>query len=94
MNEKLPRLSKEQLNEVGKELLPTEVLRESLDLTERGTPKSTISNVVRNLKEDPFFVGAIRLNELTEGIDITRDLGWRREGEILNDTDTAISHFI
>ena len=89
MNEKLPKLSKEQLNEVGKELLPTEVLRESLELTERGNPKPTISNVVRILKEDPFFVGAIRLNELTERIDITRDLGWRREGDILNDTDMA-----
>ena len=52
MNEKLPMLSKEQLNEVGKELLPTEVLRESLDLTERGNPKPTISNVVRILKSD------------------------------------------
>ena len=89
MNEKLPKLSKEQLNEVGKELLPTEVLRESLELTERGNPKPTISNVVRILKEDPFFVGAIRLNELTERIDIARDLGWRREGDILNDTDMA-----
>ena len=89
MNEKLPKLSKEQLSEVGRELLPTEVLRESLDLTERGTPKPTISNVVRILKEDPFFVGSIRLNELTERIDITRDLGWRREGDILNDTDMA-----
>lgn len=89
MNEKLPKLSKEQLNEVGRELLPTEVLRESLELTERGNPKPTISNVVRILKEDPFFVGAIRLNELTERIDITRDLGWRREGDILNDTDMA-----
>ena len=89
MNEKLPKLSKEQLNEVGKELLPTEVLRESLDLTERGNPKPTISNVVRILKEDPFFIGAIRINELTERIDIVRDLGWKREGDILNDTDMA-----
>lgn len=89
MNEKLPMLSKEQLNEVGKELLPTEVLRESLDLTERGNPKPTISNVVRILKEDPFFIGAIRINELTERIDIVRDLGWKREGDILNDTDMA-----
>lgn len=89
MNEKLPMLSKEQLNEVGMELFPTEVLRESLELTERGYPKPTISNVVRILKEDPFFVGAIRLNELTERIDIARDLGWKREGDILNDTDMA-----
>ncbi len=87
MNEKLPMLNKEQLNEVGKDLLPTEVLRESLELTERGTPRQTISNVVRILKEDPFLLGAIRLNELTERIDIVKDLGWKREGDNLNDTD-------
>ncbi len=34
-------------------------------------------------------MGAIRLNELTERIDIAKDLGWRREGDILNDTDMA-----
>ena len=89
MNEKLPMLSKEQLNEVGKDLLPTEVLRESLELTERGTPRQTISNVVRILKEDPFLLGAIRLNELTERIDIVKDLGWKREGDNLNDTGMA-----
>ena len=55
MSEKLPKLSKEQLNEVGMELLPTESLRESLELTDKGTPKSTIANVVRILKEDPFL---------------------------------------
>ena len=34
-------------------------------------------------------MGAIRLNELTERIDIVKDLGWKREGDILNDTDMA-----
>ena len=89
MKERLPKLNKEQLQEVGTELLPTESLRESLDLNEKGSPKSTISNVVRILKEDPFFMDAIRLNELTERIDIVRDPGWKREGTILNDTDMA-----
>lgn len=51
MNEKLPKLCKEQIEEIGRELLPTESLRESLEQTDRGTPKSTISNVVRILKE-------------------------------------------
>lgn len=89
MNEKLPKLCKEQIEEIGRELLPTESLRESLEQTDRGTPKSTISNVVRILKEDPFFMDAIRLNELTERIDIIKDLGWTREGLILSDTDMA-----
>lgn len=89
MNEKLPKLCKEQIEEIGRELLPTESLRESLEQTDRGTPKSTISNVVRILKEDLFFMDAIRLNELTERIDIIKDLGWAREGLILSDTDMA-----
>lgn len=72
-----------------KELLPTESLRESLDLSDKGNPKPTIGNVVRILKEDPFLLGAIRLNELTERVDIVRDLGWKREGDILTDTDMA-----
>lgn len=89
MKEKLPMLNKDQLKEVGKELLPAESLRESLDLSDKGNPKPTIGNVVRILKEDPFLMGAIRLNELTERVDIVRDLGWKREGDILTDTDMA-----
>ena len=89
MNEKLPKLSKEQIDEVGRDLLPVESLRASLELNDKGNPKSTISNVVRILKEDPFFIGAIRLNELTDRIDITKDLGWKREGDTLDDTDMA-----
>ena len=89
MNEKLPMLSKEQLNEVGKELLPAETLRGQLDLTDRGKPQPSIANVVRILKEDPFLVGAIGYNELSERINIVRDLGWMREDDVLDDTDMA-----
>ena len=56
MNEKLPMLSKEQLNEVGKELLPAETLRGQLDLTDRGNPEQSIANVVRILKEDRLVI--------------------------------------
>lgn len=89
MNEKLPMLSKEQLDEVGKELSPVESLRETLELNEKGNPKATLANVVRILKQDPFFIGAIRLNEFTGRIDVVRDLGWKREQDTLDDTDMA-----
>ncbi len=71
------------------EVLSVALLRESLDLSERGNPKPTIGNVVRILKEDPKLKGAICLNELTGRIDIVRNLGWHREGEVLTDTDMA-----
>ncbi len=72
-----------------KELLPAQALRESLEQNDRGNPKASVSNVVRILKEDPFFAGAICLNELSERIDIRRDLGWHRDGTTLSDTDMA-----
>ncbi len=77
------------------EVLSVALLRESLDLSERGNPKPTIGNVVRILKEDPKLKGAICLNELTGRIDIVRNLGWHREGEVITDTDMAyLSYYI
>ena len=89
MNERLPILNAEQLEEIGKELLPKDSLRESLVLNDKGNPKQTIGNAVKILREDAFLTGAIKRNELTDRIDITRNLGWKREGDVLNDTDIA-----
>ena len=89
MREELPKLSEEQLKEVGEELLPTEMLRENLELNDKGNPKQTIGNVVTILEQDPLLAGAIKLNELTERVDIVKDLGWVRSGPVLNDTDMA-----
>lgn len=89
MREELPKLSEEQLKEVGEELLPKEMIRESLDLNDKGNPKQTIGNAVMVLKEDPLLAGAIKMNELTERVDIVKDLGWTRNGLVLNDTDMA-----
>lgn len=72
---------------MGSELLPTEALRESLEMSDRGNPKQTIGNAVKVFREDPFLAGAIRMNELTDRIDIVRDMGWQRDGDVLNDTD-------
>ena len=75
--------------QLEKELLPQQALRESLEMSDRGQPKQTIANVVKILREDPFLAGAIQRNEFTERIDITRDLGWQREGSLLTDTDMS-----
>ena len=72
---------------MGSELLPTVALRESLEMSDRGNPKQTIGNAVKVFREDPFLAGAIRMNELTDRIDIVRDMGWQRDGDVLNDTD-------
>ena len=37
--------------------------------------------------QDPLLRGAIRLNLLTDRVDIVRDLGWRRSTSALTDTD-------
>ena len=78
----------EQLKEMGRELLPTEALRESLEMSERGNPRQTIGNVVKILNEDPFLAGAIKWNEMSETIDIVRNLGWARDVDAICDTDT------
>lgn len=82
-------LPEERLEEVEKDLLPTQSLRESLEKNDRGNPKANVSNVVRILKEDPTLAGAIAFNELSERIDIIKDLGWQRDGVTLTDTDMA-----
>ncbi len=89
MKEKSPNLTAEQFDDVAKELLPSVALKESLDQTKSGTPKSTVANFVKILKEDRNLAGSIRLNELTERIDIVKDLGWERNDTTLNDTDMA-----
>lgn len=72
-----------------KELLPTQGLRETLELNDRGNPKANAPNIERILMEDPFLAGAICFNELSERIDIVKDLGWKRDGVTMTDTDMA-----
>ena len=62
-------------------------VRESLSTTEKGQPANTIGNCRTVFCQDPFLRGAIRLNLLTDRVDIVRDLGWRRSTSALTDTD-------
>ena len=62
-------------------------VRESLSVTEKGQPANTIGNCRTVFCHDPLLRDAIRLNLLTDRVDIVRDLGWRRNTSALTDTD-------
>lgn len=66
-----------------------EAVYELLDRTEKGTVKQSITNVRFALNHDPILSGAIRFNEMTERIDIVKDLPWHRDGTVLDDMDEA-----
>ena len=70
----------------SKELTVDEV-RESLSTTEKGQSANTIGNCRTVFCQDPLLRGAIRLNLLTDRVDIVRDLGWHRSTSALTDTD-------
>ena len=69
------------------EELTVDEVRESLSMTEKGQPANTIGNCRTVFCQDPLLRGAIRLNLLTDRVDIVRDLGWRRSTSALTDTD-------
>ena len=60
-------------------------VRESLSVTEKGQPANTIGNCRTVFCHDPLLRDAIRLNLLTDRVDIVRDLGWRRNTSALTD---------
>ena len=62
-------------------------VRSMLTTTSRGEVQSTIQNCVTVLQNDPLFAGGIRLNLLTERVDVTKAMGWSRSGSALTDTD-------
>ena len=69
------------------EELTVEQVRENLSVTEKGQPANTIGNCRTVFCQDPLLRDAIRLNLLTERVDIVQDLGWRRSTSALTDTD-------
>ena len=56
---------------------PAEI-RETLEGTQKGGVKNSIRNRLTVFQRDPLFRGALRLNLLTEQIDIVKPLGWER----------------
>ena len=64
-----------------------EQVRAALTATEKGQPVNTIENFRTVFCRDPRLAGAIRLNLLTDRVDIVGDLGWHRNTAALTDTD-------
>ena len=58
-----------------------------LSQAEKGGVQNTIQNCVTVLQNDPILADSIRLNLLSERIDIVKPMGWQRSGPTLTDTD-------
>ena len=67
-------------------------ITELLDRDEKGKAIQSNYNCQLVLRKDPLFKGAIRFNELTQKIDICRELGWKRDS--INITDTDLDNII
>ena len=66
-------------------------VRQSLSVTDKGKTANTIDNCRIVFCCDPLLRDAIRLNLLTDRVDIVQDLGWRRNTSALTDTDVTNS---
>jgi len=75
--------------EVNEERVPRTVadVKEMLTKHSNGEIQRTIQNCITILQNDHVLADAIRLNLLSERIDIVKPVGWPRSGKTLNDTD-------
>ena len=75
--------------EVNEERTPRTVedVKEMLAKHSNGEIQRTIQNCITILQNDHVLADAIRLNLLSERIDIVKPVGWPRSGKTLNDTD-------
>ena len=64
-----------------------EDVKEMLAKHSNGEIQRTIQNCITILQNDHVLADAIRLNLLSERIDIVNPVGWPRSGKTLNDTD-------
>jgi len=79
-------LSKE-VNEEERPPRTVEDVKEMLSKHSNGEIQRTIQNCITILQNDHVLADAIRLNLLSERIDIVKPVGWPRSGKTLNDTD-------
>ena len=72
----------------------TDEVMEMLDLTDKGQVKNSVMNAELILSYDPLLREGIRYNELTQRIDIVKDMGWERKycGSTLTDNDLYNIH--
>ena len=75
--------------EVNEERTPHTVadVKEMLTKHSNGEIQRTIQNCITILQNDHVLADAIRLNLLSERIDIVKPVGWPRSGKTLSDTD-------
>ena len=75
--------------EVNEERAPRTItdVKEMLSKHSNGEIQRTIQNCITILQNDHVLADAIRLNLLSERIDIVKPVGWPRSGKTLNDTD-------
>ncbi len=75
--------------EVNEERAPRTIedVKEMLTKHSNGEIQRTIQNCITILQNDHVLADAIRLNLLSERIDIVKPVGWPRSGKTLNDTD-------
>ena len=75
--------------EVNEERTPRTVedVKEMLTKHSNGEIQRTIQNCITILQNDHVLADAIRLNLLSERIDIVKPVGWPRSGKTLSDTD-------
>ena len=64
-----------------------EEIRLMLQTNNKGAVMQSLGNCMLVFQNDPLLKGAIRRNNLTERIDIEKDLGWRRSDTAVTDTD-------
>ena len=62
-------------------------IRKMLSQVEKGGVQNTIQNCVTVLQNDRVLADSIRLNLLSERIDIVKPMGWERSSRTLTDTD-------
>ncbi len=69
------------------EKLTAEDVAAELGVTDKGLVRQSIQNAVTVLLKDPLLAGRIRRNELTDKTEIIGDVGWKRRGSAITDTD-------
>ena len=84
-NLQMEDLLDQELQNAGK--LSVEDVAKELEQTEKGQTRQSIQNCVAVLQKDPVLAGSIRRNELTDKTEIVKDVGWKRRGEAITDTD-------
>lgn len=74
--------------------MTTDDVMDLLETTEKGQVRNLITNAETILSYDPLLREAIRYNELTQRVDIVKDLGWDRgsSGPGLDDNDLNNIH--